>query len=123
MLRRVSLVAAVAAVLFAPAAASAGQPHNHQAYKKQAYKQQTYKHRHAGKWRGYGFLPGYSPERVARRLDRQVGWSGDDGYYWSGYWAGAPWWWRGGYYRGHFIGNGLGPCWKSTPIGLMWICG
>jgi hypothetical protein len=108
MLRSVCLVAAVAAILFAPAAASAGQVH---------------KHRHAAKSRGYGFLPGYSPERVARRLGRREGWSSDDRYYWSGIWAGAPWWWRGGYYRGHFIGNGLGPCWKSTPIGLMWICG
>ena len=113
MLRRVCLAAVVAAVMFAPAATSA----------EPAHKQQVHKHRHAAKSRGYGFLPGYSPERVARRLGRREGWSSDDGYYWSGTWAGAPWWWRGGYYRGHFIGNGLGPCWKSTPIGLMWTCG
>jgi hypothetical protein len=63
--------------------------------------------RHAGRhWHGYGFLPGYRPP-VQREQARD-----------QGYWFGGP-----GFYRGRWNGGGFGPCWKSTPIGLSWICG
>ena len=37
--------------------------------------------------------------------------------------------WRGGgggrghYWHGHWWGYGVGPCWRWTPLGWVWICG
>jgi len=35
--------------------------------------------------------------------------------------------WGGGghghYWHGHWWGYGVGPCWRWTPLGWVWICG
>jgi hypothetical protein len=79
----------------------------------------------AKKWRGYGFLPGYrqppaltdwrAQNRIsaARREWRYYGWDGEPRYGWG----------RPGYYRGRWTGGSFGPCWTSTPIGMMPTCG
>jgi hypothetical protein len=77
------------------------------------------------RWRGYGFLPGYRPQaaealgvplygrQLPRREIRYWDWYGNVRYGW-----GYP-----GYYRGRWNGGGFGPCWTSTPIGMMPTCG
>jgi len=69
-------------------------------------------------WKGYGFLPGYRTERERQRdrayEDRRyIGWDGRTyyGYGWPGF------------YGGRYNGGSFGPCWTSTPIGMMWNCG
>ena len=67
---------------------------------------------------GYGFLPGYPPtprERAQRQRPeiRYYTWDGRAYYGWGG-----P-----GFYRGQYNGGSMGPCWTSTPIGMIWNCG
>jgi hypothetical protein len=130
MSRRFRLsIAILVSLLPAIAAAAPGQG-------KQHAKQHVYK------WRGYGFLPGYhqppsnnvpiySHRSAARNLP---------GYDAPGFVApgssfpnyGTPsYWWDGSHYyfgnpsflHGRYNGGSYGPCWTSTPIGLMWNCG
>ena len=73
----------------------------------------------------YGFLPGYHQPpaltdwRAQNRISatrpewRYYGWDGEPRY---GF--GYP-----GYYRGRYNGGSFGPCWTSTPIGMMPTCG
>jgi hypothetical protein len=75
----------------------------------------------------YGFLPGYRQPpaltdwRAQNRISamraetewRFYGWDGEPRY---GF--GYP-----GYYRGRYNGGSFGPCWTSTPIGMMPTCG
>ena len=80
---------------------------------------------HPRRWHGYGFLPGYhqppalSDWRAQNRISatrpewRFYGWNGEPRY---GF--GYP-----GYYRGRYNGGSFGPCWTSTPIGMMPTCG
>jgi len=78
-------------------------------------------------WRGYGFLPGYHPQLAEinglpiigpdprrKREWRYVNWYNGQVQYGWGY----P-----GYYRGRWNGGSFGPCWTSTPIGMMPNCG
>jgi hypothetical protein len=77
------------------------------------------------RWRGYGFLPGYRPQLaesqgtpvygrpLPRREARYFDYYGNVYYGW-----GAP-----GFYRGRWNGGSFGPCWASTPIGMMPTCG
>ena len=63
---------------------------------------------------GVGFLPGYrTPEQLRRIETRPRYW-----YAGSLYYFGGP-----GWYRGRYTGGSFGPCWTSTPIGMMWNCG
>jgi hypothetical protein len=74
--------------------------------------------------RGYGFLPGYEPPPDNNRPDfrRNARPVEADGRYWSwGNWYYG--WGSPGFVRGRWNGGSIGPCWKSTPIGFMWICG
>jgi hypothetical protein len=78
-------------------------------------------------WYGYGFLPGYHqpPALTDWRAQNEIsayraqtdwryyGWNGEPHY---GF--GHP-----GYYRGRYNGGSFGPCWTSTPIGMMPTCG
>jgi hypothetical protein len=78
-------------------------------------------------WHGYGFLPGYHqpPALTDWRAQNDIsayraqtdwryyGWNGEP-HYGFGY----P-----GYYRGRYNGGSFGPCWTSTPIGMMPTCG
>lgn len=41
------------------------------------------------------------------------------GRYYGGTWYGA----RRRYWRGRWWAYGVGSCWRSTPIGYVWICG
>ena len=45
---------------------------------------------------------------------------GTPSYWWDGsrYYFGDP-----GFLHGRYNGGSYGPCWTSTPIGLMWNCG
>ena len=74
-------------------------------------------------WHGYGFLPGYRPwvndldwrgrsVRV-RRPEIRFWHYGELQYGW-----GPP-----GFYHGQWNGGSFGPCWTSTPIGMMPTCG
>jgi len=78
------------------------------------------------RWHGYGFLPGYHPSlaesqgipilgREPRRYEQRYInlYTGQVGYGW-----GPP-----GFYRGQWNGGSFGPCWTSTPIGMMPTCG
>jgi hypothetical protein len=76
------------------------------------------------RWHGYGYLPGYRPwvnnldrhgrsVRIERPEWRYVNWYGQVQYGW-----GYP-----GFYRGRYNGGSFGPCWTSTPIGMMPTCG
>jgi hypothetical protein len=70
-------------------------------------------------WKGYGFLPGYPRNARERQRDsalterRYI-----DSYGRVSYGFGGP-----GFYRGQYNGGSFGPCWTSTPIGMMWNCG
>ena len=88
------------------------------------------------RWQGYGFLPGYHQPlnnalplfkqtradlRMARRERRHWYIDPPPRYYgWDGYlrYPGRP-----GFYRGHYNGGSIGPCWTQTPIGPVWNCG
>jgi hypothetical protein len=78
-------------------------------------------------WHGYGFLPGYhqppdnSVPIYSSRKSSGNGSPDDTPRYWFGggrYYYGEP-----GYFRGRWNGGSFGPCWTSTPIGLIWNCG
>jgi len=97
---------------------------------------------HIYKWHGYGFLPGYHQppstsvpiysQRSAGRNSPNYGAAGfaapgssfpnygTPSYWWDGshYYFGNP-----GFLHGRYNGGSFGPCWTSTPIGLMWNCG
>jgi hypothetical protein len=79
-----------------------------------------YGFRGGGMYRGYGARRaavgrywGYGARRLAAGRYR-VG-----GRYYGGVWYGA----RGRYWRGRWWAYGVGSCWRSTPIGYVWICG
>jgi hypothetical protein len=77
-------------------------------------------------WHGYGFLPGYRPQLAEinglpilgpdPRPKRE--WR-----YWDYYGNVRYGWGPPGFYRGRYNGGGFGPCWTSTPIGMMPTCG
>jgi hypothetical protein len=85
------------------------------------------------RWTGYGFLPGYrQPPALTEWRDRSVKhrgmyrgheqrfvrYSGYGGYGQLQYGWGEP-----GIHRGRWNGGSFGPCYASTPIGMMWTCG
>jgi hypothetical protein len=94
-----AIAIAVAALLGLPAIAFAGSVHGkrHVIYR----------------WRGYGFLPGYHQPEQGVRYDAPSYRYGGGRYYY-----GEP-----GFARGRWNGGSFGPCWTSTPIGLIWNCG
>jgi hypothetical protein len=77
------------------------------------------------RWRGYGFLPGYRPQLAesqgtpvyGRPLPRR------EVRYWDYYGNVYYGWGSPGFYRGRWNGGSFGPCWTSTPIGMMPNCG
>jgi len=103
-------VAAVATSLLLPATAFA-KP----AARKQHTKITVHPKHH---WRGYGFLPGYrTPEKIAAQRSRGY----EMRYWYNGqilYGWGEP-----RFYRGRWNSGSFGPCWVSTPIGMMPTCG
>ena len=65
---------------------------------------------------GVGFLPGYRTPEQLRRIEhrpRSGSWYGGGPYYFGG-----P-----GWVHSRYTGGSFGPCWTSTPIGMMWTCG
>jgi len=111
------MIAAAATALLLPAAASAKTAGRHPA------KIIVHPKRH---WHGYGFLPGYRPQLsefnglpvlgADPRRQREV-------RYWDFFGNVRYGWGRPGFYRGRYNGGSFGPCWTSTPIGMMWNCG
>jgi hypothetical protein len=78
------------------------------------------------RWHGYGFLPGYRPQLAEINGQPILGpdprpkreWR-----YWD-YYANVRYGWgHPGFYRGRYNGGSFGPCWASTPIGMMPTCG
>ncbi len=49
---------------------------------------------------------------------------GGRGGHWGGggHWHGGGWG-RGHYWHGRWWGPGIGPCWRLTPVGWIWVCG
>jgi hypothetical protein len=113
------LAAAVAASLLAPAAAFAARSADAPGPRTRI------KVHPKPRWHGYGYLPGYRPfvnnldwqgrsVSIRRPEPRYFNWyDGQPRYGW-----GAP-----GFYRGRYNGGSFGPCWTSTPIGMMPTCG
>jgi hypothetical protein len=74
-------------------------------------------------WNGYGFLPGY--RQPPDLTDWRSRGASDDGYELR-YWHDGQLlygWGHAGFYRGRWNGGSFGPCWTSTPIGMMPTCG
>jgi hypothetical protein len=77
-------------------------------------------------WHGYGYLPGYRPTLAETNglpvlgpdPRRKREWRYFDIYGNAHYGWGRP-----GFYRGQWNGGSFGPCWISTPIGMMPTCG
>jgi hypothetical protein len=70
-------------------------------------------------WRGYGFLPGYPRTERERQRDKALTERRYiDRFGRVSYGFGGP-----GFYGGQYNGGSFGPCWTSTPIGMMWNCG
>ena len=77
-------------------------------------------------WHGYGYLPGYRPTLAETNglpvlgpdPRRKREWRYFDVYGNAHYGWGRP-----GFYRGQWNGGSFGPCWTSTPIGMMPTCG
>jgi hypothetical protein len=112
MLRTYSLALAIAACLSLPTLAFTTPGHG---------KRHIVHH-----WHGYGFLPGYHqppdnsvPTYAAKASGRRIP-AYTPSYWYDGgrYYYGEP-----GFFRGRYNGGSFGPCWTSTPIGLMWNCG
>ena len=115
------LVAAIAASLLLPATAIATQAEKRQL--KITVHPKYSKHR----WRGYGFLPGYrQPPYIAEWRDRSARHRRPYEPYELRYWSDGQlrygWGWPG-FHRGRWNGGSFGPCWTSTPIGMIWNCG
>jgi hypothetical protein len=116
---RALIAAAIASSLTMPAAASA-KPAG--AYPTRA----KIKVHPTRRWHGYGFLPGYRPQLAEingqpilgpdPRIKRE--WR-----YWDYYGNVRYGWGYPGFYRGRYNGGSFGPCWTSTPIGMMPTCG
>jgi hypothetical protein len=79
------------------------------------------------RWHGYGFLPGYrQPPDLADWRDRSARYRGRYQPYELRYWSNGQLrygWGGAGFYHGRWNGGSFGPCWTSTPIGMMWNCG
>jgi hypothetical protein len=114
------LAAALATSLLVPAAAIAATTSGKQVQRTRI------KVHPVRRWHGYGFLPGYrprleetnglpilGPDPRRKREWRYVDYYGNVGYGWG----------RPGFYRGRYNGGSFGPCWTSTPIGMMPTCG
>jgi GNAT superfamily N-acetyltransferase len=111
------LVAAVATSLLFPAAAFAATSAGKKAHRTKITVHPKYR------WRGYGFLPGYRPwVNDLDRRGRSVRREGPEMRYWH-YGQLNYGWGRPGFYRGRWNGGSFGPCWTSTPIGMMPTCG
>jgi hypothetical protein len=75
-------------------------------------------------WHGYGYLPGYRPwVNNLDRWGRSVRVERPEYRYWNYYGQVQYGWGRPGFYRGQWNGGSFGPCWASTPIGMMPTCG
>jgi hypothetical protein len=117
------LVTAIAASLLLPATAVAKQAGGKQNLRIVVHPKYPFKHR----TNRYGFLPGYrQPPYLAEWRDRSVRYGGPYQPYELRYWYdGEPrYGWGGpGFYHGRWNGGSFGPCWTSTPIGMIWNCG
>lgn len=112
MLRKFSVAIAVAAALSLPAIAFAATVHA--------------KRHVVHRWHGYGFLPGYrQPPDNRVPIYGPKGAIGDGPDYAPSYWYGDGRYFFGEprFFHGRWNGGSFGPCWTSTPIGLMWNCG
>lgn len=82
--------------------------------------------RHANRWHGYGFLPGYhQPPNNTRPVFGARGAARGLPDYTPSYWyhGDRHYFGRPGFFRGRYNGGSIGPCWTQTPIGPMWNCG
>jgi hypothetical protein len=83
--------------------------------------------RHATRWHGYGFLPGYHQpvNNAVPVFGRKGAATGEPDYtpYYYGYNGERYYFGQPGFYRGRYNGGSFGPCWSWTPIGPAWNCG
>ena len=117
------LIAAVAACLLLPVTAIAATSAGKQVQRTTQVLRTKIRVHPRRVWHGYGFLPGYRP--AANNLD----WRGRSTRYEryeQRYWHNGQilyGWGRPGFYHGRWNGGSFGPCWTSTPIGMMPTCG
>ena len=110
-MKRIAMTVVAALLLAPPSAMAASKPGAATPARKHVVHKKRRVVRH---WHGYGFLPGYRPpEVIERERERRARENGP-------LWYGPAW---PGFYRGRWNGGGFGPCYVSTPIGYMWICG
>jgi hypothetical protein len=118
----ISLCVSLAIALLLPPIATLAAPAKHHA-----------EHRRIYHWHGYGFLPGYHqppnnsiPMYAEKRSSHGARDHPPNFFldYAPSYWYGG-WYYYGnpGFFHGRYNGGSYGPCWTSTPIGLMWNCG
>lgn len=130
MLRKCSFVSVLVIAALVPALALAAADKKKRAKAPKTHVTVT---RH---WNGYGFLPGYAPAEAARgrRGHRPRDYRPRDYYYhgpYQEYVFMGPYVYPGrvvypggaGFYRNGWNGGSFGPCYTSTPIGMMWNCG
>jgi hypothetical protein len=117
------LIGAVAAFVLSPAALPPEAAVAQSYAARQAQPAKAKKRPSKRLWRGYGFLPGYRPP--PDNLDpRKPG--ARKVRYEQRYWRDGQLlygWGYPGYFRGRWNGGSFGPCWTSTPIGMMPTCG
>ena len=122
-LLRKLLFTAIATSLLLPATATARQADGKRDLRITVHPKYPSKQR----WRGHGFLPGYrQPPALTEWRDRSMRYRGRYQPYELRYWSGGElrYGWGGpGFYRGRWNGGSFGPCWTSTPIGMIWNCG
>jgi hypothetical protein len=122
------LAAAVATSLMLPAAAAAktSDKKHFKGPKITVHPKYRSKHRSRHHRHGYGFLPGYrQPPNLTDWRDRSTRRRRSEPPEWR-YWHNGQLhygWGYPGFYRGRWTGGSFGPCWTSTPIGMMWNCG
>src|SRR4029078_2307886 len=98
MLRKFSLICAIAASVVFPTSTFAGHGHGHGHGHGQG-------HGHGHHGHGHGRAHGHS--------------HGHRSWHGHGHWHGH----RGHWWHGRYWGYGVGSCWRWTPAGYIWICG
>jgi hypothetical protein len=121
-LRKIMLLSAIAALLLPPTTALARRDSG-----KGIPRIIVYPNYYSKKYGKYGFLPGYrQPPNITEWRDRSTRYGARFPRSELRFWEDGAWrygWGGPGFYRGHWNGGSIGPCYTQTPIGPIWNCG